>query len=113
MSEDGDFKVARALGMSQGSLDVIIIIAESVVEHLDHIESFKQRMEEIAAHARTSLGNIAKLLPEARDSRDEYLVELTCGHFVQRYSDHARFATSTYPCNVCHRTIKALPDDGV
>jgi len=113
MSEDNDFKVARALGMSQGSLDSIIIIAESAVKHLDYTESFKQRMEEIAAHARTSLGNIAKLLPEARDSRDEYLVELTCGHFVQRYSDHARFSTSTYPCNVCHRTLNVLPDANV
>jgi len=113
MSEDNTFKVARALGMSQGSLDSIIIIAESAVKHLDNTEDFKERMEEIAAHARTSLGNIAKLLPTHRDSRDDNLVELTCGHHVQRKSEHARFSTSTYRCSICHRTLDALPDANV
>jgi len=113
MSEDNNYMVARALGMSQGSLDSIIIIAESAVKYLDNTEDLKQRMEEIAALAKTSLGQITKLLPRFHESRDDNLVELTCGHFVQRKSEHARFSTSTYRCSICHRTLDALPDANV
>jgi len=105
-----DFTImqARALGLAQGKLDSIILTADSGVTHLTDVDQLKERLIAISQMGKDALGRIAQLVPDGSTEYDRSLVQLTCGHWVQRKPSTLGRPNQYHECYLCRGNFHAV-----